>query len=83
MNITITITEMFQHDPTMVFHLIGMVLLLVAIAFLVNTVGNGIAIRDAQAALPAAGQADHKAGNVSEVTAAITAAVGEYRNKNK
>jgi len=80
-NINITITGMIQLG--MYFHLIGMAGLLVAVALLVKAVGDGIALRDAQAALPAAAQIDHKTGNMTEITAAIGAAVGEYRNKNK
>ena len=65
-----------------IVNLIIMACLFAAIGIMIRVIGKGIAARDAQAALPAAVHTEHKPGNMTAVTAAITAAVNTYKKSN-
>jgi len=67
----ITIMQMSQNF--MVINLIGMAALFVLMGILISAIGGG---------KTTAKEAVSKSGNMSEVTAAITAAVNEYRKNN-
>ena len=74
---TVTLIQMFQQG--MIFHLIAMLLLFVLMVIMINRIGSGkAAVKDAQ---PETLQVQ-KTGNMSAITAAITAAVAQYKKNN-
>ena len=68
---SITLTQMIQQGS--VLRLIGMAVLFVIIGFLINAIGSK------KDAAPDAVLAPAAAGNMGAVTAAISAAVSEYK----
>jgi len=75
-----TLMEMIQKGD--VFNLIIMAVLFAAITIMIVVIGNGkaAAMKEAQASAPAI--TEQKAGNMTAVTAAITAAVNTYKKNN-
>ena len=71
-----TLFDMIQQGD--VFHLIGMGVLFVLMVLMINAIGSG---KSPAKTVPQA-QPVQKSGNAGEVTAAITAAVNEYRKNN-
>jgi len=73
-----TIMQMIQQGS--VVNLLIMAAIFAVIGIMLSALASGIRARDAQAALPAA-QPEQKTNNMPAVTAAITAAVKEFKRK--
>ena len=72
---SITLSQMFQQGD--VFHLIGMAILFVLAGVMINAIGSR------KDGMPEAASAQAGKGNTGSVTAAISAAVNQYRKINK
>ena len=75
-----TLAEMFNQG--MYLHLAFMAVIFVVMVFLINAIGGKKTAVDSTAAVSASISIDSKTGNMPAITAAITAAVKEYKKNN-
>jgi len=75
-----TIIEMINQGS--IIDLAGMIIMFILMIFMISAIGRGVMLRDSGDKKKQVVSSPGRAGNSGEITAAITAAVSEYR-KNK